>query len=585
MMRRIALLLILSAATALAEDGLVAHWKFDEDSGEIASDSSGGGHDGTIHHAQRRAGAGKAGGALWCDGEKAFVDFGAAETLNLGKEFTIEAWIKPEAPNGHNMTILAKGFRYAGCFNLRMGIPWDRSKLMLEAGAYRTHEIPIPLGEWSQVAGVCDGQRVGIFVNGELVSSRPFGGGFKPNETSLTIGKSVGAPDGGEFFKGLIDEVRIYNRALPKYVLSGTTGAEIHRGNRTITSEGPWGGYEGFPSVVLLKNQQLLVSFYAGRGHMDWPDPALPKRGRICVMSSDDLGKTWSEPRTIIDTVVGERDPSLTQLSDGTVICSYFQTVWYERGRVCEVRTIRSFDNGLTWETRPASVPAPWFSEAEKAEVIRQASPESKDASHEHPVKEEFAALNATSVPVTQLSNGELLLPIYGSHNGRPWRCAMARSTDSGKSWSEIHEIPGSDHLTEPDIVELPGGRLLCIMRTEMAHSFSNDLGRTWTKPETGVLPRGAAPDLLMTRDGVLLCGHREQPSPRTGVIISTDFGKTWSPPRMIDFCGGAYPSFAELPDGRIFGVHYEEGLGGNVRQAIFTVDRATRTIRLDPMR
>jgi hypothetical protein len=46
-------------------------------------------------------------------------------------------------------------------------------------------------------------------VNGKLHSVRPFGGAFKLNDTSLTIGKAIGAPSGGEFFKGLIDKVRI----------------------------------------------------------------------------------------------------------------------------------------------------------------------------------------------------------------------------------------------------------------------------------------------------------------------------------------------------------------------------------------
>ena len=43
---------------------------------------------------------------------------------------------------------------------------------------------------------------------------------------------------------------------------------------------------------------------------------------------------------------------------DGVVICSFFQTIWYERGRVCEVKTVRSTDNAQTWET-PVHVPAP----------------------------------------------------------------------------------------------------------------------------------------------------------------------------------------------------------------------------------
>ena len=51
----------------------------------------------------------------------------------------------------------------------------------------------------------------------------------------------------------------------------------------------------------------------------------------------------------------------------------------------------------------------------------------------------------------------------------------------------------------------------------------------------------------------------------------------------MIDYAGGAYPSFVELTDGRILCLHYQEAAGGNIRQAIFTVNRATKQIRLTP--
>ena len=564
--------------------GLVAHWGFDDDDASTARDSSGNGHDGVIHHATWVKGRDGIGKALRFDGQRTWVDCGNDESLNIAKECTIEAWIKPEEPRLHNMTIVAKGYRYRCLFNLQMGIPWDRSKLIFGVGAYQTHEKPLPFGKWSHIAGVCDGQRVATFVNGKLHSVRP-GGKFQPNEIPLTIGKAVGAPNGGEFFKGIIDDVRIYDRVLPKYRLTGPTNLDIYRANRTITTKGDWGGYEGFPSVCLTADKKLLVSFYAGRGHMDWPDPKLPRRGRICVMQSSDFGKTWSKPRTIIDTEAGERDPSLAVLRDGMVICSYFQTVWYERGRVCEVRTVRSFDNGMTWETKPTVVPSPWFPQAHKAQVVQQAGPPAKTASNKHPVKESFAAINATTVPVTELSTGDLLLPIYGHRTGTKYRCGVARSTDGGATWSTTHVIPNSDHLTEPDIVELPDGRLLCVMRAEMSHSFSSDGGLTWTSPKTGLLPRGHAPDLLLTSDGILLCGIREQPHSRTGVIISTDFGKSWSPPRLIGFAGGAYPSFTELPDGSIFTVHYQEALGGNVIQSKFTIERQNRDIHLELMR
>lgn len=573
---------MLAVTNARSDDsaGLVGSWSFDEGKGSFARDSSGNNHHGKVINAEWCEG--KSGRGLHFNGKDAWIDCGSAESLNLTKGVTIEAWVKPENTRNASMTIVAKGYRYRGNYNLRMGTPWDHSKVMFEAGPWRTHEIPIPFGDWSHVVGACDGQRVGVFVNGKLVSDRPFVSVLKANESALAIGRSIGAPNDGEYFKGVIDEVKIYDHVLPKYRLSGTPGSTINRKVRTITSRGEWGTYEGFPGVCRLENGDLLVVFYAGRDHMDWPHPDLPKHGRICWMRSTDNAKSWSEPKTLIDGPTGERDPSVSQMSDGTVICSYYETTWFEQGRLCEVRTLRSFDHGKTWETKPAAVTAPWYSEQQKRAVIAKAGPLAQTASYQHPIREKFKAINATTRPVRELSDGTWILPIYGQYNDEPYRSALTRSTDKGKTWGDVSMISQEHHHCEPDVIELPDGRLLAMLRPCMCQMISDDRGRTWTKPIR--LLRGEAPSLLLTSNNVLLCGHRERPGARTGEILSTNFGKTWSPPRMIDFAGGAYPSLVELDDGRILCIHYQEAAGGNIRQAVFKIDRKHRSIELvDP--
>ena len=64
---------------------------------------------------------------------------------------------------------------------------------------------------WSHVATTYDGTTQRLFVNGVEVASRAQAGPLKKSSNPLRIG---GNNIWGEYFQGLIDEVRVYNRAL-----------------------------------------------------------------------------------------------------------------------------------------------------------------------------------------------------------------------------------------------------------------------------------------------------------------------------------------------------------------------------------
>ncbi len=63
---------------------------------------------------------------------------------------------------------------------------------------------------WNSVASVYDGSNVSLYFNGGLVDSTPITGSIMQSDNDLTLGSAGGAA----YYNGMIDEVRIYNKAL-----------------------------------------------------------------------------------------------------------------------------------------------------------------------------------------------------------------------------------------------------------------------------------------------------------------------------------------------------------------------------------
>jgi len=301
------------------------------------------------------------------------------------------------------------------------------------------------------------------------------------------------------------------------------------------------GGYEAFPDVCRLKDGRLLAVFYAGYGHVSRPNARLPKGGRVCGCFSADEGRTWGEPFVVVDLDEDDRDPSVTQLPDGTLLCNFFQG--REVGRVF---VVRSTDGGKTWDAKPVVVEPP-------------------------PGLDKIYC----STRIFRLPDSTLLLPVYGRTKGvKNYASAFIRSTDGGKTWGDgalvRDDRSHSYGHCEPAVERLPDGKLVCHLRPCMCQTESTDNGRTWTPPHRLGF-RGDAPDLLLTSGGVLLSAHRH---PGTSLHYSLDGGKTWSENVRLDVVGGAYPSLVERTDGTVLCVYYEEGRGSNIRACRLRVTR-----------
>jgi hypothetical protein len=394
------------------------------------------------------------------------------------------------------------------------------------------------MGDWHEGKVEARGDRISVFLDGKPVLQAT-DDRYAKGAVGFRIGQG----------KVLIEDIRAEGspatldtpwKVVPRDPRSRWPARPLTAHQKVVCDDAGAGAYEAFPDICKLANGDLYCVFYAGYGHVAEPNENLPGGGRISYVRSRDGGLTWSPPQIAIDTERDDRDPSVTQLPDGTLLCNFFQGKGVDR---CFVS--RSTDNGETWGAPVTVDPPPGLDTV------------------------------YCSARILRLNDGTLLLPVYGRTKGvKNYASGVVRSTDGGRTWADGNLIPDDrSHKyghCEPALVLLPDNTVVCHLRPCMCQTESADGGRTWSVPhDLGF--RGDAADLLLTSSGILLSAHRH---PGTSLHYSLDLGQTWSDNVQIDKVGGAYPSMVELDDGTILCVYYEEGPGSSIRATRFTATR-----------
>ena len=217
-------------------NGLIASYAVNEGTGSVVSDSSGTGPAGTITNAAWTNGRYGQGVSFAGNGEVNFGD------VDLTGSFTVMGWLQTRS--------LYSGT--CGSFVMKMydyGFEICGGQLYAEVAANNAWTGRVAktltasdLNVWRHVALTYDGSTVRMYFGGSLVNSAT--GAHTTNNNPLLFGHWF--PGAGEYFDGLVDEVRLYSRVLTaaeiqtdmNTPISGTTGNKAP----TVTLTSPANG-------------------------------------------------------------------------------------------------------------------------------------------------------------------------------------------------------------------------------------------------------------------------------------------------------------------------------------------------------
>jgi len=212
-----------------------------------------------------------------------YVDIGNPAILNLTDQITVSAWVKIGADNNAYNNIVGKGtgFNSGDSYGLSWNTSVDRIYFFIRNPSnssyiYGYKSVPYNTSVWHHVVGVFDGIYANVYIDGQIGSKSGATTGIYSGTKPVLIGSGSTAKTYS--FNGIIDEVRIYGRALTAAEVqdnyngvfkneaglkgvwhldegSGTTAKdESGNNNNGVLTSGPV--WQALPSIIPLENNK-----------------------------------------------------------------------------------------------------------------------------------------------------------------------------------------------------------------------------------------------------------------------------------------------------------------------------------------
>ncbi|MBI5833942.1 MAG: right-handed parallel beta-helix repeat-containing protein [Armatimonadetes bacterium] len=556
------LALMVSQAVLWAQDGLLLHYTFDEPAGRVIADRSPNKLDGTTSGTLVASPSGQ---ALSCDGTGAsVVSVKLPDNQRFGKgSWSVSLWLKPtrfdiaDAQNQRRifgcgtypdaylvLDLMANGTpNYYFCYKGADG------KVASTGGG---GAMGLKVGEWAHLVLSVDRAkgRVDVFLNGFNQGGSTLPAGWSGD---FSVGGELTLGNGWHNYMGLMDEAKVYRRALTR----ADAKAEFDRLQKTF-------GVIISPEAAAAERREALMQDFA-KSHDDWArgDYTAVRRACVALIATKELPaplRSYAHLRSAQTWVAQGKAKEAQNVYNDIANNVEYPQVHRDEALAC-AREIEREGKGLPGHNPLSSRHTPDAVTKFEAEII--VSPTGDDAA------------NGVAKPVASLTRARDLVR---AQRARGVKGAVTVTLLPGE-----YRVTGPLALTAPDSGTDSGPTVYRASQPGKTRLYGGQR-LTGFGPVTDAAITARLPEA--SRGKVMRCDLKEQGITEYGQLAVRGFGQPDSPPTLEVFVNGRALTPARWPNEGFVGIGKltERGDRGQKKPSVFEYldDRHARWTQAD---